>query len=176
MTDYFIYDGYVLSRMILFVFFAVHMVFAVIGTHARIHIPSKLFHGFFALEFAALTAFVVLCCIKEPFDAGIIWALIGYGLVYFSLFTCWFLSAHVTISREKVYEMRPFLKNELEKKKCVLGHIREGGANYTVIIFDDELYEKIKDGTPLKVRFKAYPPRRPNYIPPYEVEMQQVRE
>ena len=149
-------NGFTLTRVILFVFMLIHCVAAYNSTGWRFHVSPKAYHGFFLLDFVALTAFVVWCCINEPFKDGILLACIGYSVVYASLLGCWFLLGQVMISHTNVYQMLPYLRINHKGQKAIEGYIMEGGRSHAVLVYSDELYDNVKDASLIDVRFKDY--------------------
>ena len=155
--------GYVLTRVILCAFAIFHCFVGYGNALLRFYVPPKLYHGFFITETVVLTAFIAWCCVCEPFGYGVAWSVIGYFLVYLVLFCCWYLCAHVMISHTKVYDMVPCYRISKRNSKGISGYIRAGGINHTVAVLNKELYERVEDKTPLKVRFKCYPKRTKSF-------------
>ena len=149
-------NGNVLTRIILLVFGLIHLFAAYKHNSWRFYVSPKIYNSFFLVDFAALTAFVVWCCINEPFKDGIILAVIGYALAYTVLFVSWSLLSRITISHTKVYQMLPYIKIYYKGRKAVEGYIMESGRNHAVLVYSDELYDNIKDATLVDVKFKDY--------------------
>ena len=161
MEGYIVTDGgYILTRAILLLFVLIHCFVGYGNSALRFYVPPKLYHGFFITEFIALTAFIIWCCINEPFKDGVAWAVFGYFFVYLMLLSCWAISRHLMISHTEIYRMTPQYRIDFEGKKGIEGVIKAGGVDQTVAVFSDELHDNVQKDDVFNVRFVSYPDKK----------------
>ena len=147
-------DNYILSREIFSVFVLLHCLLGYSSGALHFYVPPKLYHGFFITEFLMLTAFIVWCCVSEPFKDGVGWAVFGWFWGYLVVFLCWFMLKHLMISHTKVYQMVPEYRIKYRGRKGIGGYIIEGGCRHFVAVMDKKRHDELQKGAaPIKVRF-----------------------